>query len=384
MPNQIGFVDNANGQLAHYNLLAAIRHFAGGFGDIGTLGGTRTGTGTLTGLEASPAAVTETWTLTCTAAAANGGTFSVVGSVSGAEADATVGVAYDNGLLKFTIGDGATDFIVGDTFSIPVTQGVAAAADAEWEVLRYDAVSTNRELILKGTGLSRTEEIFVGFRTYHDAGADYYNLLAGVFTGYVAGNSFDTQPGARLSGVPAHNQRIDYWLILNGQRIAMALKVGTPVYESCYVGKMLPYGRPSQYPYPVVCGGMLSGAAATRFSDTSHSGYFKGNAAAMGLRSNDNWLQPYCYPWGNTYIAGNGTSVSNSNLRDTGDAYPLFPVELHDNSANLWGALDGIFYISGFNNAVENTLTVDGVNYVVIQDVWRTGHTDYYAMRLDN
>lgn len=384
MPNKIGYVDNANGQLAHYNLLAQIRLFCGGFGVIGTLGGTRTGTGTLTGLEASPASVTETWTLTCTAAAANGGTFSVVGSVSGAKPAATVGVAYDNGLLKFTIGDGATDFAVGDTFVVPVAQGAASAAGAAWEVLRYDAVSTNRELILKGRGLSGTEEIFVGFRTYHDASADYYNLLAGAFTGYVAGNSFDTQPGARLSGVPAHNQRIDYWLTLNGQRIALAMKVGTPVYESCYVGKMLPYGRPSQYPYPVVCGGMLSGAAATRFSDTAHSGYFKGNAATMGLRSNDAWRQPYCYPWGNSYIAGAGTSASNSNLRDTGNVYQLLPVELHDNSANLWGALDGIFYISGFNNAVENTLTVDGVDYVVIQDVWRTGHTDYYAMRLDS
>jgi len=378
MPHQISYVDNANGQLAHYNLLAALRLFCGGFGVIGTLGGSRTGTGILAGLEASPASVTETWTLTCTAAAANGGTFSVVGSVSGAQAAATVGAAYDNGLLKFTIGDGATDFVVGDVFTVPVTQGAAAAADAEWEVLRYDAVSTNRELILKGTGLSRTEEIFVGFRTYHDASADYYNLLAGVFTGYVAGNSFDTQPGARLSGVPAHNQRIDYWLTLNGQRIALAMKVGTPVYESCYVGKMLPYGRPSQYPYPVVCGGMLSGAAATRFSDTSHSGYFKGNKENMRLRSNDNWLQPYCYPWGNDALSG------STQLRDTGSVYPLLPVELHDNTANLWGALDGIFYISGFNNAVENTLTVDEIDYVVIQDVWRTGHTDYCAMRLDD
>lgn len=248
-----------------------------------------------------------------------------------------------------------------------------------WTVLRYDDVSANRELILKGAGLSGEEEIFVGFRTYQDANADYYNLLAGVFTGYVAGNSFDTQPGARLSGVPAHNQRIDYWLTLNGQRIVLAMKVGTPVYESAYVGKCLPYGRPSQYPYPVVCGGMLTGAAATRFSDASHSMPYKGNRAGLGLRGNAGWLQPYAYPWGNNYIAG-----SSFNLRDTGDVYHLLPVELHDNTANLWGALDGIFYISGFNNAVENTLTIGGATYVVIQDVARTGHTDYYAMRLDS
>lgn len=253
-----------------------------------------------------------------------------------------------------------------------------------WIVLRYDDVSANRELILKGVGLSGTEEIFVGFRTYQDVSADYYNLVAAAFTGYVAGNTFDTQPGVLLSGVPAHNNRIDYWLTLNPQRIAMAMKVGTPVYESAYVGKCLPYGRPSQYPYPVVCGGMLAGAALTRFSDTTHSISYKGNKANMALRSNDNWLQPYCYPWGNASITGSGSSLFDSNLRDTGGVYHLLPVELHNDSANLWGALDGIYYITGFNNAVENTLTLDDIDYVVIQDVWRTGHTDYYAMRLDD
>lgn len=251
-----------------------------------------------------------------------------------------------------------------------------------YQVLRYDTAPANRELIMKAPGLSGSEEIYVGFRTYQDSSADYYNLLAATFTGYVAGNTFDTQPGARLSGVPAHNNRIDYWLTLNGQRIALAMKVGTPVYESAYVGKMLPYARPSQYPYPVICAGMLSGAAATRFSDTVHSMPYKGNKANMALRTNDGWVQPYCYPWSNNEIAN--TSLSSiSQMRDTGGVYHLLPIELTDYNANIWGRLDGIFYISGFNNAVENTLVIDGVTYVVIQDVSRTSHIDYYAMRMD-
>lgn len=285
MPHTIGFVDDSNGQLAHYNMLQVIRDFA----------------------------------------AANG-----------------------------------------------------------WQVLRYDTTLENRELILKGVGYSGAEEIFVGFRTYHNVDGDYYNLVAGGFTGYVPGNDFDHQPGAALSGVPCHNQRVDYWLTLTPQRIALAMKVGTPVYESAYVGKCLPYARPSQYPYPLVCGGMLDGAAATRFSETVHEGYFKGNRANMKLRTNDGWVQPYCYPWGNDYIAGNAASASRTNLRDTGGTYHLLPIELHDNSANIWGALEGVFYISGFDNAVENTLVINGETFVVVQDVWRTGHTDYYALRMDN
>ncbi|MDR2186855.1 MAG: hypothetical protein LBE62_02250 [Azonexus sp.] len=248
-----------------------------------------------------------------------------------------------------------------------------------WQALRYDTSAADQQLILKGPGYTGTEEIFIGFRTYQNANADYYNLLAGVFTGYVPANSFDTQPGAVLSGVPAHNQRIDYWLTLNPQRIALAMKVGTPVYEHAYVGKMLPYARPSQYPYPVVCGGALNGAAATRFSDTAHMSYIWGNRANMRLRTNDGWMQPHCYPWSDAFIAGAAV-----NMRDTAGLYLLPPVELHDNAANVWGALDGIFYITGFDNAVENTLTLGGVNYVVFQDVWRTAHNAYYAMRLDN
>ena len=255
----------------------------------------------------------------------------------------------------------------------------AVATANGWTALRYVTTGTDHELILKGVGFSGTDEIFVGFRTYHSVSADYYNLLAAGFTGYVAGNSFDTQPGARLSGVPAHNQRIDYWLTVNAQRIALAMKVGTPVYESAYVGKFLPYARPSQYPYPVVCAGALSGAAATRFSDTNHSMPYKGNRSGLGMRFNSGaWLNVYAHPWSNAALAG-----STSQMRDTAGAYPLLPVLLHDNAANVYGELDGIHFVSGFNNTVESTFVVDGKTYVVIQDVARTGFYDYYAMRLD-
>ncbi len=183
-----------------------------------------------------------------------------------------------------------------------------------WTVLRYDDVSFERELILHSTGYSGTEDITVGFRTYHDIGADHYNLLAAAFTGYVSGNSFDTQPNAYLSGIPAHNNRIDYWLTINPGRIALALKVGTPVYESGYVGKMLATADPKQFPHPLVCAGMLTGAAATRYSDTGHSMPYKGNRANMALRFNSGaWLQVECYPWNNTYLTG------ATQLRETGD-----------------------------------------------------------------
>ena len=268
-----------------------------------------------------------------------------------------------------------------------------------WTLLRFNDTVTNHELILRGPGLSGTEQIFVGFRCYQDASADIYNMVVAGFTGYVAGNAFDVQPGVMSSGVPAHNNRIDYWLTLNGQRIVLAMKVGTPVFESCYVGKMLPYATPGQFPYPMVCAGMLDGIPLTRFSDAAHSMPFKGSgpggSARPGMRMRNvagTWIQPWCWPWGSGDLAGGAGAGMFS--RDTNGRYPLLPVVLHDNAGvtgasypavvgNVYGELDGVHFVSGFNNAVQNTLVIDGNNYVVIQDVARTGFADYIAIRLD-
>jgi hypothetical protein len=405
MAYEIGSVNNV-GALAHYNMLERIRRFMLGYGKVSTASFTGTGNGTMTGMDALPLAVTESWTVTCTVAAVNGGTFSVTGSVSGAQAAATVGTPYDNGKVQFTINDGTTDFTVGAQFTFTTTQSALKAANQTWTQLRYDTVSANRELILKGFGLSGTDEIYIGIRTYHDVPGDYYNFLMGTFTGYVSGNTFDTQPGARLSGVPAHNNAIDYWMTANGQRLALCLKVGLPVYESGYVGKYLPTATPGQYPSPLACGGMLTGAAGTRFSDTVHSFYPRGSNARFGVRlPGGTWVTPDTHPYSNLYII-DPTGTNGKRVRPTGsdDQYQLHRITIHDNTPRILGYLDGIYHITGFNNNVERvfqlggtpvdqtgmtmTQAVDAVKaaggraFVVTQDVYRTGFNDFYAMEM--
>lgn len=261
---------------------------------------------------------------------------------------------------------------------------IKALAEANgWTTLRYlDPVpytdnTVVRELILQGEGLGGTDEIFIGFRAYQSQSADVYNISMAAFTGYVAGNAFTAQPGFIESGIPAHNNRIDYWLVVNAQRIVFGLKIGTPVYVHGYVGKFLPYATPGQYPYPVVCAGMLNGTPLTRFSDTVYSMPYRGTRANMRMRFVDGvWRQPDCYPWNNARLAG-GTQ-----LRDTGNNYKPLAVVLNDNYPNIYGELDGVFSISGFNNATENTMTIDGVDYVILQDVSRNGFIDYIALEL--
>lgn len=286
---------------------------------------------------------------------------------------------------------------------------IKALAEANgWVTLRYDTNSAvSHELILQGEGLTGTEEIFVGFRTYDNSTADYYNLLSGTFIGYVPSNSFDTQPGARLSGIPCHNLYADYFLSLDASCIAVAVKVGVGIYESGLVGKMLPYGTPGEYPSPLINGGMLVGATATRFSDTVHSMGFKGSKANFALRTQaGSWIQPACHPWGNTLLAGTGASLTNTSARDTAGTYVLQRVTLTDTLPNVYGVLNRIFQVSGFNLVADMVLqlggsyTVDSVGkttgeivdeivvtaggraFVVLRDTYRTAFGDYFAMEM--
>ena len=256
---------------------------------------------------------------------------------------------------------------------------VQSLAEANgWTTLRYKTdVPASHELILQGEGLSGDQEIFIGLRTYESSTADYYNIAVAGFTGYVAGNDWASQPGIFESGIPAHNQRIDYWLAVNAQRIAFGLKVGTPVYETAYVGYIKPFANPSQYPYPLAVIGMLGSASATRYSDTAHSMGFKGSRANCRLRWFDgSWKQPQTYPWNNAHIGG-----STSQLRDTNGQYPIMPIQLCD-SGNIYGVLDGVGYVSNFNNTVESTVSADGSDWVCLQDVGRTSFNDYVALRM--
>jgi hypothetical protein len=83
-----------------------------------------TGDGTCTLHVLGSKAKIGTYTITCITAALNGGTFSVIDPDGIRLADAVVGVAYA-GPVGFVVNDGNADFIVGDSFTIEVSEPAA-------------------------------------------------------------------------------------------------------------------------------------------------------------------------------------------------------------------------------------------------------------------
>jgi hypothetical protein len=83
-----------------------------------------TGNGTVSAVFPGPEVQVGNYVVTCTAAAANAGTFSVTCPDGKVLPSATVAVAYTSRHINFTIADGGTDYIVGDSFTFVVSTTV--------------------------------------------------------------------------------------------------------------------------------------------------------------------------------------------------------------------------------------------------------------------
>lgn len=126
---------------------------------------TGTGNGTITLYQTSEGVEVGTYTLTCTEAASNSGTFSVTTPSGVSLGAATVGTRYTYGGLDFTIADGSSDFIVGDYFTIAVTRGKVKAWDpantdgsgTAYGILWADAASASADVV--GTAIVRDAEV---------------------------------------------------------------------------------------------------------------------------------------------------------------------------------------------------------------------------------
>jgi len=372
----------------------------------------------LRGSAADDAAVSETWTLTCTAGGATG-TFSVVGSVSGAQTDATVGTAYDNSIVAFTINDGAIDFIIGDSFTFTVTKVMGIE---HWTTKRWNANwdgSNGYEWIVFGPEAG-SDKIYVGIRTYFSGTSEYYNWDLNGFTGYSSIGAWNNgQPGyipndttCRRPQMLLWNSSIPYWFVANGRRFIVAAKVET-VYESCYMGFLLPYGLPNQFSYPLVIGGTCpqnQTGVDLRYSSqiTQHrvfvdpGGYSSGEGT-LAILNGTTWLNfgqwsseanpinslNNTWPFVNTDYDYSSSYYPNDKWKKTQQnidgSYPVFPIIPFQGSPvkNAFGELQGCFAVPGFGLATEDDVTVSGKTYKIFKNAFRSVSWAYWALLLE-
>lgn len=292
-------------------------------------------------------------------------------------------------------GDSAFSIIPAGNFNSLVAQyGVADYASPSANDMA--AQMATREVIVRGPGLSDSESIFVMLRSLSSAQLDQYNLYIRFATGYDPSKVGDDQPGvsARPAVCLLWNQEIKYWFVASGRRFIVIAKVST-TYASMYGGFILPYGLPSEYPYPIAAGASAAGDA--RWSDQSgdHSSFWNPAGAnaepdrsSLYLRRTDGSFDAFknISPSGGQTYAWTYPYRFLLNYRTSPDgSYALQPVVLYsaNGGGNVAGELDGVFSVSGFNNASENTIEIDGKTYLVAQSGFRTTSNDYAAILLE-
>lgn len=84
--------------------------------------GTNTGNGAMGAVTVSAGAIEGDYKLKITKAALNAGDFEVIDPQGDVMGIGTVAVAFNTGGLSFTLADGATDFVVNDSFTISVLE----------------------------------------------------------------------------------------------------------------------------------------------------------------------------------------------------------------------------------------------------------------------
>ncbi|WP_157218677.1 head decoration protein [Flavisphingomonas formosensis] len=135
----------------------------GGAG-VATAIGTNTGNGAMGAITVGSSAKLGDYDLEIVEPAANAGAFVVRDPDHNLVGHGTVGVAFNGGGLGFTLADGATDFVAGDTFKITVTgalkyqaydptvtTGLERAAAILWSG-RRDATSADRRAVANVRG----------------------------------------------------------------------------------------------------------------------------------------------------------------------------------------------------------------------------------------
>lgn len=284
-----------------------------------------------------------------------------------------------------------------------VTDSYEMGIDDVWE-LETDRASTaytgEREVWLKGPGVSGVP-VYVGITTRTDTGEDYFNFETRIASNFVESSSFVDQLSiSPTTGVLLRNATIPYWVVANRRNIRLVARVGT-VYQTAYWGFSLPYAQPSQWPDAYVNAGMWTDGG-TRFSSESDSHNFMADpyhTAASGW-SGSIYLKTFANGWQGfnhrdtssnnrvwprvTYW--NSTTNMTDILRFDQERvlFPLIMWRTDNDNPLVYGELEGVYWLSGQGLASEDELTINGDTYLAVQNAFRTGVSDFIAVKLED
>lgn len=312
-----------------------------------------------------------------------------------------------------------------------LTTNATLVADGEnWtQELGNTGVLTNNDAItLRGPGLGGTDNIYCGLDIVENPNGDTYNLRLWGHSGFDSDLDPRTQP---LSSPDVYlltwDQAMTYWIIANGRRWIIVIKTAT-TYSIGYSGFFLPYASPSEYPFPMMVAGMSRNN--NRWSSTDSRDRF---IASPGFKTLWVYFPDNVWRHISNYEADNGSVSFGTDADSQGYMFPTRSFDDYDSVVradyedsyvdfespdietitdragpcfdgsyllrdlvivsaawttnqgaynSVMGVVEGVFWVPGRANSAENIINKDGTDYLVVQNLGRTGFRDYAAVRL--
>jgi hypothetical protein len=316
-----------------------------------------------------------------------------------------------SGIAKFIFTPGPTlavnqEVILSGFTSNPSYNGVYVVDTTSAGYFEIDSISFGTTET--GSFLIDAEAIHVNIRRFSIAvaGGVAANWEVSAATAFQTGSIFRGQPGCFNLSIPGSelyctlsDDIFVYHLVGTGRYFNFLSIIST---KNIYMqaGFYLPYATPSEFPFPIYITGNTP-TFSDRWSTDSddHLNFWNSTAdePASYLRHRDGqWLgseigngppsntKVHIWPYNDNSSLGNSYNIIGN--QDTPTSYTLLPLTLLSNfdGGNAYGELENIYFISSFNQAAGNTVVIDLVDHIVMQNVGKTSsNSDFAALRLE-
>jgi len=284
------------------------------------------------------------------------------------------------------------------------------AAGPAWAAVGVaPGVNTHRALRAPGAGTDVNLHCYLTKRS--NPSTPYYNLGISASGGFEAGQlPFDQpNPSSYRHWITCWDAPMPYWIVADNRFMKLMVKVGATCQTMCF-GLLLPNGTPTEIPYVVYVGAVRAVAGETGLTSNHNSStydfasFFDPSGYAEYRHPSGVWAPVRNhYESSGSYQADTSSSSiwpwtgSTSDLNTIatlrecfdnggpGGEYPLFQAALISSYAgnNIIGYLPGVFWIPGFSQTFENTLTIAGGNYVVAQSHVHSHRNAFAAFKLE-
>lgn len=328
--------------------------------------------------------------------------------------------------MAVQIGVANNQYHLLDLFTTFVTTSPELAALGQtWQVLKSETLpstypfcngQTNpaytasfQAKYFRAPGLDGKASIYMNVMVSEALSAQLFNWYIAGATGFDPTKNFESQPGVqKVSQASIHfapcvytliNSTINYWFIVNGRRAIIITKIGGDFFLA-HMGFILPYGKPSESPYPLLISGTAYQQAVGYTASTLYN-YYKPHTIdprAMFFIRDGFWAQVSNAP--STNLQGQvalttwpyyeiGNLTESNNIRGNLDgSFTLLPHILFSHQSGFvgqYGEVQGIFYIPGTGEAdvtTEDTITIGADTYLIFQNVDKVTRNDFAAVLL--